>query len=354
MDGPDRGAETESDAGADAGSHVGADAGADATEPATAPSSLAEALEVRRNARVGLSVGLVVAALLYLPTLVALEFALLGPGGLYLGLALVLAATVAGVVTAGLCAKAFLEPVLDRWAWLRRGGTAAIVGGLAWAASPAVAWLADGGAVAAGYWHATSGLAALAMVVGTIGIHAAVRGEESSADGGSVSPANDGGDASSTTRADSWRRRVERGAYWVVVGGLLLAAGNATGNPGPIVETGTGAVPSPFLTSAFLAFAAAVPFAAAAEVAGVLPFRRLLALQFGALLSVLGVAWLVVLGGWAWLEAAVAAPAAAALVVATIPSGLGWAIAGSGLKSLATRRTERARSSQDDVRRRDN
>lgn len=286
------------------------------------PQTLAEALELRRNARVGLAAGLGLAGLLYVPTYLAVGATVVGAGGYYLGLALVFAATVAGVVTAGLCGKTMLEPVLDRRAWLRRGGTAALVGGAAWALVPAVAWLHGAGEVPHGYRVAATSLSALALLVGTVGLHVAVR------DGGG--------------HAGGWSRRIERVAYWIVVLGLALAAGNATGDPGPVGEVAGTTLPTPFLTSTFLALAAAVPFAATAELAGVLPSRRLRALQLGALASTIGVAWLFALGGWPWLQASVAdlgggAPEAAALALVTVPAGVGWAIAGHGLRSLASR-----------------
>lgn len=285
--------------------------------------SLAASLGLRRNARVGLAVGLGLAVLLYVPTLLAVGGGLVGPGGYYLGLALVLAATVAGVVTAGLCGKAFLEPVLDRRAWLRRGGTAAIVGGVIWMALPAVAWLAAAGAIPTRYRIAATSLAALALAVGTAGLHAAVRAAAG---------------------------RVERAAYLVVVLGLLLAAGNATGNTDPIAETAAGPLPTPFLTSAFVAVVAAVPFAATAELAGRLPPRRIRALQVGALASTLSVAGLVALGGWSWLDATAAAAGPIALAVVTVPAGLGWTIAGHGLRSLAKQPPADAGSGRDSAR----
>lgn len=317
------------------------------------PTSLAEALELRRNARVGLAVGLGLAALLYVPTLLAVDLHVVGPGGLYLGLGLVLAVTVAGVVTAGLCGKTMLEPVLDRAAWLRRGGTAAVAGGLAWSALPAFAWLAGAGVLPERYRTAATGLAALALVVGTAGLHAAVRG--GAAAGAATRTAIEQPAAGrAANRIERVAPRVERAAYWIVVVGLLFAAGNATGNADPFAETAAGPLPSPFLTSAFLAVAAAVPFAAAAEIAGELPPRRIRALQAGALASTLAVAWLAVAGGWSWTTGRFAAPDVIALAIVALPAGLGWAIAGQGLRSLASHHGQLSGSDQGATDRLDN
>lgn len=323
------------------------------------PATLGEALSLRRNARIGLTVGVGLAALLYVPRLPALDVAVTGSAGFYLGLALVLAATTAAVVTAGLSAKVMLEPVLDRAAWLRRGGTAAVAGGLVWAALPGLAWLAGRDVVSTALWRAATGLAALALVVGTVGLHAAVRG--------GVGPTREaGGDSSSAgvqrggTRTDDagTARRVERVAYWVVVLALLLAAGNASGSAAPVAATEAGPLATPFLTAAFLAFVAAVPFAAAAELCGggrsrPLGVRPLRALHVGALLGTLGIAWLVAAGGWTWLGGVGplggpggAGVAAAGLAVATVPTGLGWVVAGLSLRSVATRQADRGNSSR--------
>jgi len=304
-----------------------------------APGSLAEALSIRRNAGVGVAVGIGLAALLYVPRLPVLDVTETGSGGYYLGLALVLAATTAAAVTAGLSAKVMLEPVLDRPAWLRRGGTAGAAGGLCWAGLPAFAWIASEGVVPTGLWRAVTAAAALLLVVGTAGLHAAIRGgtgpsRAELAAGGTVGP-----------RA----RTAERITYWVVVLALLLAAGNASGDAGPVVETTAGPLATPFLTAAFLALAAAVPFAAAAELSGGIEARSLRALQVGALLGTLGVAWLVAAGGWTWLDgvavlggdAGAAGPVAAGLAVATVPSGLGWAVAGLALRAAAVRQDGR-------------
>lgn len=281
-------------------------------EPAEPGSeSLLGALSVAAHARVGLAVGLGLAGFLYLSRLPALELSLTGSGGFYLGLALVLGATTAALVTAALSLKAFLAPVLDRPAWLRRGAAAAMLGGVTWAALPAVAAAADAGTITRGTWHTATGLAAIALLIGTMGIHAAV--------------ADDAG-------------RIERAAYWTVLIALVFAAGNATGDPGAVVETDAGALATPFLTASLIAFVGAIPLSAAAELSGALPRRRTRALQAGALLGTLGVAWLVTLSGWDWLVASGFPAEPAALAVATVPTGLGWAIAGQGLWASATPR----------------
>lgn len=302
-------------------------------------------MSLRRNARVGAAVGIGLAALLYVPRIPGLDVGTTGSAGLFLGLAVVLAVTTAAVVTAGLSAKVLLEPVLDRRAWLRRGGTAGVVGGLLWAGLPALAWFAGAGAIDVGLWRAATGIAALLLVVGTAGLHAAVRGGAGGRSGG----------------LSNRLRRLERVAYWVVVLALLLAAGNASGDASPVAETAAGPFATPFLIAAFLAFVAAVPFAASAELLGsgggsTADGGRfggrgswgVRALQLGALAGTLGVAWLVVGGGWGWLTAVAggSGTTAAGLAVASVPTGVGWAIAGATLRTGASRRLGAGNPSQ--------
>lgn len=328
---------------------VTSDGAADAGETGeNAPDSLAAALSLRRNAAVGLVVGLGLAALLYVPRLPVLDVGTTGSAGFYLGLAVVLAATTAAVVTAGLSAKVMLEPVLDRRAWLRRGGSTAIVGGVLWALLPAIAWLATVGRLPVGLWRTATGVAAVALVVGTAGLHAAVRDGTGPERRQAAGPGGDGRRI----------RRVEGACYWVVVLALLLAAGNASGDAGPVVETARGPLATPFLTASALGFAVTVPFSASGDLlratpadagrgADVEPLATR-ALQIGALVGTLGVAWLLPLGGWTWLAGVVgtAGATAAGLAVATVPTGIGWAVAGRELRSAATRDVDRRNPSR--------
>lgn len=352
------------------------DGGAENGPTTDRPSSLAEALEVRRNARIGVTAGLGVAAALYVPTLAAVEFSLGGAGGLYLGLAFVLAATMAGLVTAVLCAKAFLHPVLDGRAWVRRGATAGTLGGIAWAGLPLAAVLVDVGVASDHHWRWLAVLAAFALALGTAALHAVVRdafgtvreaatGEAvtrdvaaGSAAAGDAASENAAARSEATDRSTSTidrlpsisRRRFlqasERVAYWVVLVGLFLAAGNATGSVEPILETDIGPIPTPFLAATFLALVAAIPFAATAELSSALPPWPVWSLLAGSLCGVLGVAWLVTLGGWPFLVATVDSPTAVALAVVAVPSGLGWAVVSYELRTLATHEVERAGASR--------
>jgi hypothetical protein len=295
--------------------------------------SLLAALHVTRHLRVGLAVGIGLAAVLYLPRLPAFDRSIEGAEGLYLGLAFVLAATTAGLVTAALSIKTFLAPVLDRSAWLRRGGMAAMLGGLGWTSTPLLAAASEAGTIGVGTWRTATSLATVAVLVGAIGIHSAVKP-------GAVA-------------AGGQLRRIERAAYWVVLIGLVIAAANATGDAGPITTldggagagsgsgTGSGSAAdgtlaaTPFLLGALLASVAAIPFAATAELTRRLPRWRIRALQLGSLLGTLGIAWLVALGGWDWLSGLDASAAAIGLAVGLAPAGIGWTIAGLGLWTAA-------------------
>lgn len=292
----------------------GADAVADSDggDPAEGPSSLPEALGVRRNARIGLVVGTTIAALLYLRVQAGLGWELSDTALYYLSLAFVAAVSIAFVVTGVLCAKAGLAPVLDRSNWLRRGGTAAVTGGLLWASLPALAALAGLGVTPEWTWQGGTIVAALALAVGAAGVHAAIQEASGS---------------------------IERVAYVLVLGGLLLAAGNATGNPAPTTETEFGVVASPFLLSAFVAFVATVPFAATADLSGRLGARASRALLAGSLVGALAVAGLVY-GGWDALEAATDAPVPIALALVAAPTGIGWVLAGRALRRLALLATD--------------
>ncbi|AGN01718.1 hypothetical protein L593_08865 [Salinarchaeum sp. Harcht-Bsk1] len=286
----------------------------DAAEP---HDSLLAALHVTRHLRVGLAVGIGLAAFLYLPRLPAFDRSIQGAEGFYLGLAFVLAATTAGLVTAALSIKTFLEPVLDRPAWLRRGGMAAMLGGLGWASTPLLAAGADAGSIDATLWRNVTSLAALALLVGTIGLHSAVK--------------------QAVATVSERIRRIERAAYWIALIGLLIAAANATGDAAPVRVAGSEDVATPFLIGALLAAVAVIPFAATAELSGRLPRWRIRSLQVGGLIGAVGTAWLVSLGGWDWL-AQFDAPAALGLAVTVVPVGLGWAIAGLGLWTSARQR----------------
>ena len=303
-----------------------ADPTADATETQQREEphdSLLAALHVTRHLRVGLAVGIGLAAFLYVPRLPSFERSIAGAEGYYLGLAFVLAATTAGLVTAALSIKTFLEPVLDRPAWLRRGGMAAILGGLGWASTPLLAAGVDAGAISVTLWRNVASLAAIALLVGTIGLHSAVK-PVVAAMGERV-------------------RRIERAAYWIALIGLLIAAANATGNAAPMSVGEGEAVATPFLIGALLASVAAIPFAATAELSGRLPRWRIRSLQAGGLLGAVGAAWLVSLGGWGWLGQ-FDSRAAVGLAVTVAPAGLGWAIAGVGLWTSAQRIGEETES----------
>ena len=286
------------------------DATSDGTASEEGHDSLLAALEVGSHARVGLAVGLGLAAFLYVPRFPVLDASIEGGQGYYLGLAFVLAATTAALVTAALSIKTFLEPVLDRAAWLRRGGVLAMLGGLGWASTPILAAQAEAGTIDVLLWRNVASLATLALLFGTIGLHCAVKPGARALDG--------------------WPRRIERGAYWAILVGLLIAAANATGDAAPVTTVDGEVIATPFLVGALLATVAAIPFAAAAELTGRLPRWRLRALQAGGLLSTLGIAWLVTVGGWDWLVESGFSALPVALAVALLPAGLGWAIAGQG------------------------
>lgn len=284
-------------------------AGANATDGDEPAESLLAALSVAEHARVGLAVGLGLAGFLYVVRFPALELSATGSGGYYLGLALVLAATTAATVTAALSLKTFLAPVLDAAAWRRRGAAAAMLGGVTWAGLGLLAALAESGTISTGVWRTATSLGAIALVIGAMALHAVV---------------------------DDATGRLERAAYWIVIVALVFAAGNATGDPSPVTVTDDGPLATPFLLAAFVATVATIPLAATAELSGELPPRRTRALQFGALVGTLGVAWLLGLGGWETLATSDLSTVPAALAVATLAPGLGWAVAGHGLWRSAT------------------
>ncbi|WP_248518020.1 DUF7536 family protein [Salinarchaeum laminariae] len=273
--------------------------------------SLLAAVRVTRHARVGLAVGLGLAALLYVPRYPVFDASIEGARGYYLGLAFVLAATTAAVVTAALSVKTFLEPVLDRAAWLRRGGVVAMLGGLGWIAAPACAALADAGTIDVRLWRNVTSLGSLALLVGTIGFHAAVR------------PA--------AARLGDRTRRIERAAYWLALVGLLIAAANATGNAAPMETVDGSQTVTPFLIGALLATIAGIPLALVAERSGALPRWRTRALLVGGVASSLAISWIGLLGGWDWLVGTDLPDVAVGLAIALVPAGVGWVLAGQGL-----------------------
>ncbi|GAB3691395.1 hypothetical protein GCM10028857_28730 [Salinarchaeum chitinilyticum] len=310
--------------GTDAGGRTDRDADDVSGDDGTAGAAEGEhetllgALRVTRHARVGLAVGVGLAAILYVPRYPVFDASIAGARGYYLGLAFVLAATTAAVITAALSIKTFLEPVLDGAAWLRRGGVLAMLGGGGWLLAPVAAALVDGGRLDVIFLRNLTSLASLALLLGTIGLHAAI--------------------TSAGAALDDRLRRVERAAYWVVLIGLLIAAANATGDAAPMTTTDGDAAVTPFLIGAVLATAAVVPFAAIGARSGRLPRWRSRSLAVGGLCSTLGVAWLVALGGWDWLTSIDASAVAIGLAVALVPAGLGWVIAGQGCWAAAEHR----------------
>lgn len=266
------------------------------------PGALLASLGVKRHAKLGIVVATVAAAVVYSPWVLRLwadGTDELVPAVNFLSLTFVLWFSIAFSVAVWLTGRAALRPIVDHEAWLKRGGVAAVLGGVGWLSLPAHALLVDAGYTGSGLWQFTAIASGLLLLVGAAGLHASVK---------------------------TGAGRLEAGGYLLVLVGLGVGVANATGSPAPTTVIDGTTIPSPYLLGTTLALMGTVALAAGAELTGRLPTRPLQGLLGASVVGVLGVAALFALDGIGLVPASVTDAAALALIVA--PAGLAWIVVG--------------------------